>query len=98
TIALHGRGEAFEDAVLERRDDGVVHITLAADRRRVRQLVRGGTDGFQYLLAAAAGGGGGRNPRQRFQHHGGGHQGAEILQRNLDAGDLAQERVDLGGA
>ena len=48
-------------------------------------------------LLAAAGACRRRNPRQRFQHHGGRHQGAEILQRNLDAGDLAQERVDRGG-
>ena len=49
--------------------------------------------GFQNLLAAAPGARCRRNPRQRFQRHGGCHQGTEILQRNLDAGDLAKERV-----
>src|SRR3984885_9751395 len=37
-VALHGRGKALEDAVFERRDDGVVHIALAADRRRLGKL------------------------------------------------------------
>src|ERR1700678_1649259 len=54
-IALHGRGEALQDAVFERGDDGVVHIALAADRRRVRQFIGGGADGFQYLFTPAAG-------------------------------------------
>ena len=93
-VALHGRRETFEDAVLEGGDDGIVDVALAADRRRVGKFVGGGAHGVQHLLLAAAGACRRRNPRQQFQHHGGCHQGAEILQRNLDAGDLAQERVD----
>src|SRR5205807_4951798 len=96
-IAFQGGGETLEDTVLERGDDGVVDIALATDRRRVGQFIRGGANRGQNLFLAAAGARRRRNPRQRFQHHGGGHQGTEILQRNLDAGDLAQERVDRGG-
>src|SRR5581483_7893278 len=48
-VALHGRGEALENAVLERRDDGVMHITLAADRGRVGELVGGGADRLPHL-------------------------------------------------
>src|SRR5690348_3111213 len=39
TIAFYGRGEALEDAVLERGDDGVMHVALAADRGRVGQFI-----------------------------------------------------------
>src|SRR5215468_7851335 len=53
-IALHGRREALEDAVLEGGDDGVVHVALAADRRRIGELVGRGAHGFQHLLLAAA--------------------------------------------
>src|SRR5260370_19087879 len=65
-IALHGRREALEDAVLERGDNGVVNIALAADRRRVGQLVGGGADRFQYLLSAAPGPCPPRKPPPRF--------------------------------
>mgnify|MGYP007123233207 CR=1 FL=1 len=87
------RGESLEDAVLEGGDDGVVHVALAADRRRIGELVGRLADGLQHLLLAAALARRGRDPRQRFQHDGRGHQGAKVLERNLDAGDLAQETV-----
>src|SRR5256885_2043138 len=74
TIAGHGGGEALQNAFLERGDDGVVTVALAADRRRVGQFVGGGAHRLQHLLLAAAGAGGRRNPRQRFQHHGRSHQ------------------------
>ena len=74
-----------------------MHVALAADRRRVGELVGRGAHGVQHLLLAAAGARRRRNPRQRFKHHGRGHQGTEILQRNLDAGNLAQESVDRRG-
>src|SRR5258708_601030 len=48
-LALHGRRETLEDAVLEGGDDGVVDIALAADRRRVGELVGGGADRVQHL-------------------------------------------------
>src|ERR1700753_630469 len=54
TVADPGGGETLENAVLERGDDGVVHVALAADRRRVGKLVGGGTDRFQHLPLAAA--------------------------------------------
>src|ERR1700684_2050076 len=92
-VALHGRGKTLEDAVLESGDDGVVHVALAADRPRGGELVGGGANGVEHLALAAALARRRRNPRQRFQHHGGCHQGAEILQRNLDTGDLAQKPV-----
>src|ERR1700682_1993082 len=56
-IALHGRRETLEDTVLEGGDDGVVHIALAADRRRVGEFVGGGADRVQHLLLATAGAG-----------------------------------------
>src|ERR1700751_1446348 len=54
TATLHGRGKALENAVLERRDDGVVHIALAADRRRVGEPVGGGAERVQNLALWAA--------------------------------------------
>src|SRR5712691_8409961 len=54
-VALHRRGEAFEDAVLEGGDNGVMDVALAADRGRVGEFVGRGADGFQDLLLAAAG-------------------------------------------
>ena len=54
TVALHGRGETFEDAVLEGGDDGIVDVALATNRRRVRQFIRSRAYGFQHLLAATA--------------------------------------------
>src|SRR5579872_3453177 len=66
-VTLHGRGETLQNAVLERRDDGVMHIALAADRRRIGELVGGGADRLQHLALAAAGALCRRNPRQRFQ-------------------------------
>src|SRR6201987_3213595 len=53
--AFHGGGETLQDAFLERRDDGVMHVALAADCRRVGELVGGGADGLQDLLLWAAG-------------------------------------------
>src|SRR4051794_5349216 len=83
-IAGHGRREALENAVLEGGDDGVVDIALAADRRRVGEFIGGGAHRFQHLATPTAGARRRRNSRQRFQHHGGGHQRAKILQRYLD--------------
>ena len=99
-LTLLLRGVTFHRRVssrmpsFERRDDGVVHVALAADRGRIGKLIGGRANGVQHLALATAFAWRRRYQRQRFEHHGRRHQGAKILQRNLDAGNLAQERVD----
>src|ERR1700752_3162437 len=65
-IACHRRGEALQNTILKRRDDGVVDVALAADRRRIGELVGSRTHGLQHLLLAAAGARRRRKPRHRF--------------------------------
>ena len=49
---LQGGSKALKNAVLKCRDDRLMHVALAAYRRRVGKLLGGGAPCFQYLGAA----------------------------------------------
>ena len=93
--ALQHLGKLLQLAVLERRHHGLVHIALAADRRRVGKFFRHRRHGVLHLPPPAALARCGLDMRERFERSRRRAQRAEILQRNLHARDLAQKRVHV---
>ena len=81
--AAQRRRESFQDAVLECGDHGLVNVALAADRRRIVELRRGGAHGLQHLLAPLPRAVGRHRSGKRIEHRRRGAQGAEILERDL---------------
>src|SRR5262249_38807214 len=81
--------------VLEGGDHGGVHVALATDRRRVGEIVRHRAHRLKHLLAATPFALGGLGARERLERTRGCKQRAEILERDVGAGYLAQEGVDL---
>ena len=72
-----------------------MHVALAADCRRVRKLLRHRRHGFLHLAPAPALACRRRDAGERFERRARGAQRAKILQRDLHAGDLAQESVHV---
>lgn len=76
--AAAGRGG--QSAILERQEDGLVDIALAANRWRVGQLFGRRCDGVSHQGAPGALGFGGRRGGKRPHDAGRCHKRAEILQ------------------
>jgi hypothetical protein len=67
-------------AVLEGGDHRVVHVALAANRRRIGEILGGRADGLQHLLVALALVCRGLGARERFEHARRGQQRTKVLQ------------------
>ncbi len=72
-----------------------MNIRAPADGRRVGEFLGGGLYRLEHLLAPFARAIGRHHARQIVQHGGRCAEGAEILERDSAARDLAQEQIHL---
>ena len=72
-----------------------MHVALGADRRRIAEVVSSLANGVEHLPPPSAFAGRRGGAGERVEHRDGSEQRAEILERNFDACDLAEEAVDV---
>ena len=95
TALLQYVRETLEHTVLERRHDGVMHVATATHCRRVVKVLRHCAHRFEHLAPALGRTRRRRLKRQQLEEGCRCEERPEILERDLHAGDFAQECIDV---